>query len=38
MTDLARKICGIEPAIENATNAGYAEQAVYARRQDARTG
>jgi len=38
MTDLARKICGIEPAIEDALDTGYAGQAVYARRQDARTG
>jgi 4-hydroxyphenylacetate 3-monooxygenase len=38
MTDLARKICGIQPAIEDGLNTGYAEQADYARRQDARTG
>ena len=37
MTELARKICGIESAVDDENNTGYAEQAVYARRQDART-
>jgi aromatic ring hydroxylase len=37
MTDLARKICGLEPAVTQEKNdTAYTEQAAYARQQDAR--
>jgi 3,5,6-trichloropyridin-2-ol/2,4,6-trichlorophenol monooxygenase len=38
MTDLARRICGREPATEDKDSTAYTEQAGYARRQDARNG